>query len=136
MSLHQKAFSHGNMKQQKSFVIWEVVKHYYWLQRTFGLAAFSIKGNITDGRITTGPLEVLHFLIIVSLQLYVLYLNIIFDLSLSRTNSFLIDKGAHAIEIFNGFNVAMGTCLYAIYRKRIWKVLRKCHEFDEEVRLK
>lgn len=124
------------MKQHISSTttIWDIVVPFYWVQKFFGLAVFTIKGNFKDGRIKTMPSDIIHFLVVLCLQLYVVYINFVLDLSLSRTNSFLIDKGAHGIEIFNGMHVVLGSFLYVIYRKRIWKIFRKFYEFDEEVR--
>lgn len=122
----------SNMKQRPN-TIWDIIKPYYRILKFFGLAVFSVKGKVVDGNIQSRPIEVLHFFFVLSIQIYVLYINIALDLSLSRTNSFLIDKGAHGIEIFNGINVVLGSCLYVFYRKRIWRIFRKCHEFDEEV---
>src|SRR5690349_11899927 len=110
--------------------IWNLIKPLYRIEKFFGLAVFSIKGNISEGKIRTDLFDVLQFLLVLGLQVYVLYINIVIDLSLSRTNSFLIDKGAHGIEIYNGFYVVLGSCLNAINRKKIWGIFRKCHKFD------
>lgn len=113
--------------------IWTLVKPYYWVLKFFGLGVFSIDGDINNGRIKTRFYDVLSTCIALVFQTYVLYINITFDLSLSRTSSFLIDKGAHLIEIFNACNVIAGSLLFGFHRKRIWGILRKCHEFDVEV---
>lgn len=107
----------------------------YLILRFFGLAPFSIVGDITDGKINTSILDIVHLLFILGVQIYVMRINVYNDLSLSRTSSFLIDKGAHGIEIFNGFNVFLGTFLYSAYRKRIWRILRTYHDVDKEVQL-
>lgn len=117
----------------KNLQIWNIVKPYYWVLRFFGLAPFSIRGDIKNGIIKTGISDVLYMLVALIIQSYVLYINITIDLSLSRTSSFLIDRGAFLIEIFNAGNVLIGTCFYAICRKRIWRIFRNCYEFDGEV---
>lgn len=119
---------------KKNFTIWNILSPFYWLIRCFGLAPFSIVGDPRIGKIKTGLVDILFMLLWMAVQFYVVYVNITMDLSLSRTSSFLIDKGAHLIEIFNACNVLAGTCFYALCRKRIWRIFRTCHEFDEEVK--
>lgn len=123
------------MKQTKSpNSVWRIVEPFYWMMRAFGLFAFTIDGDIIDGRIKTQILDIVHLLLVFAIQGFVVYANITHDLSLSRTSSVLIDGGARLIELFNGFNVVLGTCIYTVYRKTIWRIFRKCSEFDEEVK--
>lgn len=124
------------MENQKlSFTVWNVIKPIYWTLRFFGLAVYSIDGDIITGEIRTRFWDFLQLILVLCLQFYVLYINLTIDLSLSRTNNLLIDQGAHGIEIFNSVNVLMGTCIYAYYRKTVWRIFQKCNEFDVEVRL-
>lgn len=120
-------------KPKVPFTIWNAAKPIYWTLKIFGLAIYSIEGDIANGKIKTNILDVVHLLLVLVLQLYDLYINVTVDLSLSRTNKFLIDRGAHAVEIFNAINVLMGTCIYSFYRKRVWRIFQKCNQFDEEV---
>lgn len=115
------------------FTNWDIVKPFYWILRTFGLATFSIDGEIANGKIKSGIWDGFHLLAVFAVQFYIFYINVTMDLSLSRTQTVLIDTGAHIIEIFNGFNVLLGTCYYTFYRKKVWGVFRKCYEFDKEV---
>lgn len=85
---------------KKKVPIWNTVKPFYWILRAFGLAVFSIDGKISSGKIKTSFHNIVHFLVVLSVQFYVLYLNLKEDFSLSRTNSFLIDKGLLTNESF------------------------------------
>lgn len=124
-----------NMAQdkKKSLTIWSYVKPFYWMMRYFGVGPFSIVGDVQNRRIRTRPCDVLLLLIALSIQIYILYLNVTVDLSLSRTSTFLIDKGAHLIEIFKAFNVVSGTCSFAFCGKKVWKIFCRCSEIDSEV---
>lgn len=121
-------------KKKLSFTVWNVVKPIYWTLRFFGLAIYSIDGDVITGEIRTNFWDFFQLIFVLCLQFYVLYINLTIDLSLSRTNNLLIDQGAHGIEIFNAVNVLMGTVIYAYYRKTVWRIFQKCNEFDVEVR--
>lgn len=122
------------MKSAKlSYTIWGVVKPVYWTLRVFGLAPYSIEGDMKHGNTKTNIWDIFHFLLVLILQFYIFYINAFVDLSLSRTNKFLIDKGAHGVEIFNSINLILGTCIYCYNRKKVWAIFQKCNEFDEEV---
>lgn len=121
------------LMEDPNFNIWNIVKPFYWIMKFFGLASFTIVGDVRDGKIKTRLRDVLHMLVVLTSQVYIVYINVIYDMSLSRTNSILIDIGAHFVEIFNGFNVLLGTLIYAVFRKKIWGIFRTCHEFDGEV---
>lgn len=113
--------------------IWKVVKPFYWILRIFGLAIFSINGDIGDGKITTNFHNIFQMIIVLSAQFYLLYFNSTNDFYVGKTSSFLIDKGAYCLEIFNALNVLMGTLIFTFYRKKIWKIFSKLNVFDEEV---
>ena len=117
----------------KKDTIWNFIKPFHFVLKAFGLGVFTIVGDISNGKIKTRISDVLYTMFWVSIQVYVIYVNVSMDLSLSRTNSFLIDRGAHLVEIFNACNVFGGTCFYALYRKEIWKIFHICSKFDEEV---
>lgn len=114
--------------------VWSVIKVFYWILKPFGLAPFSIDGKIENGKIKTSRFDFCHFSLVLSVQVWVLYINFYENYSLSRTNSFLIDKGAYCIEIFNAFNVIFGSCLYAVNRRKFWAIFISFHSFDQEVR--
>lgn len=116
-----------------NLTVWYTVKPFYLILKIFGLGPFTVVGDIKDGKIRTRSWDVLYTMLVMGVQVCVLHLNITHDMSLSRTNSILIDIGAQYVEIFNGFNVLFGTCLYAFYRKKIWGMFLKFHEFDCEV---
>jgi hypothetical protein len=118
---------------QKNDSVWTVVKPFYWILRTFGLAIFSIDGDVKNGKITSNVFDFFHLSAVLGVQFYVFYLNVVEDFSLSRTSSFLIDKGSYCVEIFNALNVVFGTCLYAFYKKKVWGIFLKLYLFDEQV---
>lgn len=120
---------------KKQYTIWDTVFPYYCILKTLGLTPFKIVGDIKDGKIKTTIFDVIQTIIVFIIQCYFLYANVIKDFSLSRTNSFFIDNGAHEVEIFNALNVIIGTVFYTSYRKKIWSIFRNCHEFDKEVHL-
>lgn len=119
--------------KDSNFTVWNLVKPFYWILKFFGLGVFTIDGDIEDGKIKTSIWDIFQMILVLSVQFYILHINIKFDMSLSRTSSILIDRGAHFIEIFNSLNVLLSICLYALFRKRIWRIFRKCYEFDVEV---
>lgn len=119
--------------QEQTVSSWNIFKPFYWILRTFGLAAFSIEGDITNGEIKTRIHDVLHLMLVLSLQTYALYVNIKIDFSFSLTGKFLIDEGAHGLEIFNAFILVLCTCVYAFHKESIWRIIAQCSIFDIEV---
>lgn len=113
--------------------MWDMVRPSYYVLKTFGLAVYSVEGDIKNGQIRTRYWHVLQLIAVLSIQIYGLYINITVDMSLSKTGSLLIDGGARLVEVFNVFNIVFGTLSYAYYRKTVWKIFRKCYEFDGEV---
>lgn len=109
-------------------------KQFYWILKPFGLVPFSVVGEIEEGKIKTNFFDCVHFMLVLSVQLWVLWVNIWENYSLSRTNTFLIDKGAYFIEIFNACNVIFGSCLYVFHRRNFWNIFMKFHNFDKEVK--
>lgn len=114
--------------------IWSTVIPIYRVLRVFGLTPFSVVGEIKNGKIKSNVFDGLQLCIVLCVQLYVLYINFKEDLSMSRTNSPLIDKGAYLIENFNVLNILLGTSFYAVYRKKIWRIFSKFYQFDKEVK--
>jgi len=130
-----------DMKKKQSafgekFSIWTIVKYYYAFAKYFGLAPYEIEGPIESGKIKFSLWYTCFFVAALGLQSVLVYVNFKMDLSLSKTNSFLIDKGAHFVEILNVFDILLSTVINAIFRKKIWSCFRRCHEFDEEVNVK
>lgn len=127
-------FSSANMEHQREiYSMWDIVRPFYYVLKMFGLAIYSVEGDLKTGRIRTRFWHVLQLMVILSIQIYVLYIKITVDMSLSKTGSVLIDAGSRLVEVFNVFNVVFGTLSYTYYRKVIWRIFRKCHEFDCEV---
>lgn len=117
----------------KRDTIWTYIKPYFWVSKGLGLANFSIDGDIRNGKIRTGFLDVTYFVVILGGQVYACFLNLTNDISLSRTNSVLIDGGARLIGVFNAFNVLVATFMFFLNRKKIWKIFRMLYEVDNEV---
>jgi 7tm Chemosensory receptor len=122
------------MIAQPNTTIWTLVKPVYWMLKFTGLAAFSIDGDIRDGRIKTTKWDILWmFLVSIGLSRS-LYAKTFNDFSLSHTGSVLIDKGAYLVGIFNNFNVICGLFVFVVRRKTIWKIYAKLHKVDKKVR--
>lgn len=100
----------------------------------FGFAGFSVDGDIRDGKIKISLLDKFYIPLSLSVQLYILYLNVTVDLSLIHINSFLIDKGTRFVTILCATNIVFSAILNVTFRNRFWKIFRGFYAFDQEVK--
>lgn len=121
---------------QPKHTIWTLLKPVYFVLKISGLAAFSIEGDIQNGRIKTTKFDIFRISSVLLALMFLLYIKTNEDLTLSHTDSFLIDKGAYLVGVFNNFNVICGVLLYIVRKKMAWKIFRKLHEVDLEVKTK
>lgn len=122
------------MHQPKALnTVWNFVKPFYRVLKFFGLAAYSIDGDIKNGKVKIKVFDVLYLIFILSAQAYFLNLIISLELSFNQTGNFLIDTGSHLVNIFNGIIAILVTFLYNFYREKIWRIFLASFEFDEEV---
>lgn len=119
----------------KVYTIWSSTKVFYYISKSFGNAPFSIVGKIENGKIRTTPRDFLVMTIRFSLLSFLIYLNVINDFSLIKTNSFIIDKANHLANILLVFNVLFAGSINAFKRKQIWSIFKQFYEFDKQVNI-
>ena len=138
VSLFYKAkeisFEMSQLKKMKQKTVWDIVYPLYIIVKIFGLAAFSVDGDIRDGKIKIKLFDKIYLVLSISFRLYMLYLNLTEDLSLIHLNSFLIDKGTRFVTILCASNVVFSAILNIAFRNRFWTIFRGFSEFDQEVK--
>lgn len=118
---------------QPKTTVWTLLRPVYWILKFLGLAAFSIDGEFSNGRIRTTFWDIIWMSMCLLGLFNSLYVKTIDDIALSHTDSFLIDKGAYLVGIFNSFNVICGVVIFVLRKQDIWKLFRKLHKIDVEV---
>lgn len=121
------------MSPLKHKTVWDIVYPLFVLVRLFGFAAFSVDGDIRDGKIKIKFIDKIYLTFSISFQLYILYLNVTKDLSLIHINSFLIDKGTRFVTILCALNILFSAILNIAFRNRFWQIFRGFYAFDQEV---
>lgn len=117
----------------KVYSVWDTVHIFYYVVKFFGYICFSIDGKIEKGRIKSSVLDILMITFSNVCMLYVIYLNLTYDLSLISTKSFIIDNGTYLVTLFSITNVFMSSVINTIRRFEIWSVFKTFNNFDIEV---
>ena len=114
--------------------LWLNVYLYYIAIKAFGFAGYSIDGEIHKGKIKTKFMDVAYLSLWILFEIYLIYVNVNINLSLSRTGSFLIDKGSRFVTILGVCNVLFSTIINFLFRYKIWQLFVNFYSFDHEVR--
>lgn len=113
--------------------IWFNVYLYYIALKVFGFAGYSIDGDIHNGKIKTQFKDVAYLSLWILFEIYLIYVNVVINLSLSHTGSFLIDEGSRFVTILGVCNVLFSTVINFLLRYKIWHIFDKIYSFDQNV---
>lgn len=113
--------------------LWFNVYLYYIAMKVFGFAGHSIDGDIHKGKIKTKFMDVAYLSLWIMFDIYLIYVNVDINLSLSHTGSFLIDKGSRFVTILGVCNVLFSTVINFLLRYKIWRIFGQFYSFDHDV---
>lgn len=114
----QKAF-------EKAHTIWDTVQTFQVGMKAFGFACFTIVKPISSGKIKSTFFDILWFIIICLITIYLIYLNCIYKLSLIITTSRVINVGSRGVLLFEVCNVLFSCILMFIRRRDVRKFVDK-----------
>lgn len=117
----------------KVYSFWDTIWVLYLMVKSFGYISFSIDGKIQNGKIKTTLRDILILLFGASFVQVVIYLNFTHDLTLIKTNSFIIDSGNRITTLFIISNVLLSSLMNTLRRRQIWNIFAKISNFDKEV---
>lgn len=119
--------------RMKTYTFWDTLHVLYRFIKAWGYISFSIDGKIEKGRIKSTVWDVLFVAAYNLLLCYIIYVNVVYDLTLISTKTFLIDKATRLISIAMVSNVILSGFINTARRYKIWKIHRTFHDFDIEV---
>ncbi|CAO1439498.1 unnamed protein product [Diamesa serratosioi] len=115
--------------------LWFNVYLYYIGLKIFGFAGYSIDGDIYKGKIKTQFKDVAYLSLWLLFEIYLIYVNVDMNLSLSNTGSFVIDKGSRFVTILGVCNVLFSTVVNFLFRYKIWGIFTQFYSFDQGLKI-
>lgn len=119
------------LKSKKKNNIFEIILFYYYTLKCIGYSCFTIKGNLTDGKIQTtlGDIGIfIIFLIFNFVSLYQSYYSNFFV-----TESAILDFGNRLLLCSTLVIVTFAGCLVFIFRHKVWRITKLLYEIDNQL---
>lgn len=102
----------------------------YYYGRMTGYILFTVVGDWKNGKIKTTFFDYFKFLLILSIHLFIIYANFVFDIKTIHSNSVLIEFG-HRFTLYVGIiNVTITKIISAFIKNKIWSIVGRIYDFD------
>ena len=119
----------------KVYSIWNPLRIFHHVFKMYGQASFCIDGNIENGKIRVTKFDRVLVTFRLLVMCFLVYLNVVKDYSLIKTNSFIIDKTNHLAKVFLVTNVFLSSLNFNLRRNQIWGIFNQLYTFDKQVRI-
>lgn len=106
----------------------------YYFARLFGFAPWKIPRHNNNNKVSLNLMDIIILLTFFSIFVYLIYWNInIFSIITNHTKSLILDIGGQVVLVIGVIISVTAFSLNFLFRNRIWSVLQKIYEFDNEV---